>query len=415
VIAPGQHDAPARLLRGAPIITLFRKLQIAGIMCSMNSTRIALMTVVLSVAPCSFGAEGGVPPPKPASERPTRRTAPFTSPLSRTDTALDIYEELTGLTVLRPAAMPQLPADLVTKLSQTTNEAVSLIEAELKKSRFEILRKANLFAVVVPVGFTNIPPGKRLESLIPPANSVNQPASAPAAEDRLPAGTVNFANTDLNIVLAIYGELENRTILRPVALFCPPVRFRTQKALSKAQVIYGFKLLLALNGIAVIEDGPHFVEVVPFNQLSQVKPHAPKAEESERLIDPKRVPTFTWTPGSPRIPPPPASAQTRVSNELARIYVEGRTKLGLPPAAPPKPVAGDLAEYYAKVSGLSFIRTNQLDNTSVIFALRTPVTKAELLYAIETTFDLNNLALVPVGNKAIRVGHISERKPAAER
>jgi len=348
--------------------------------------------------------------PPPASEKTNRVTARFAPPFeSDTDRALDAYAELSGLTVLRPWNVPQLPASLVTQMSARRNEAAALLEAELKNRNFEILRKDGLFALIVPVGFTNTPARELVESLTPPPRSPNSDA-------QLPAGVISFINVDVNQVLAIYAEVENRTILRPVTLPSPSMRLRTQTPLSKPQVAYVLKLLLAVNGIAVIEDGTSFLQTVPVFQASQIKPHAPKREEGDRLIDPKRVPRFTQSPVRPRIPARPSLPQAQLSNEVAKLYVEGRTKLGFPPKAPPKkPIARDLAEYYARLRGMTFIATNQLDNYPVIFALRTPVTKAELLYAIETTFELNNLALVPVGDKAIRVGQISERKPAAER
>jgi hypothetical protein len=350
----------------------------------------------------SCAADLDPPPPRPASQGPPV-VAAVGPARSNADTVLDLYAELTGLTVLGPAAFPELPVALISAITQNTNQAVSLIEGELRNGNFEILRKANLFAVVVPVGFTNRAAGKRLENI-----------AAPIAEAgyRIPAGAVNLTGADINQVLAIYGELVNRTILCQAILAAPPLRFRTQKALSKDQVVYGFKLLLALNGIAVIEDGRNFLEVVPVDQVTQFQPHAPKPAEGERLIDPTRVPKFGWTPGPPRPPAPPPTPQTQLSNELAQIYVDGRTKLGLGSAAPPKPTAGDLAAFYARVCDLTFMPSNRFDHFPVMFTVRTPVTRAELLYGIETTFELNNLVLVPVDKKSIRVGHISERKPA---
>ena len=42
----------------------------------------------------------------------------------------------------------------------------------------------------------------------------------------------------------------------------------------------------------------------------------------------------------------------------------------------------------------------------------TPLTKAELLYAIETTFRLDNLAVIPVGDDQVRLDHIpGDSKP----
>jgi hypothetical protein len=54
------------------------------------------------------------------------------------------------------------------------------------------------------------------------------------------------------------------------------------------------------------------------------------------------------------------------------------------------------------------VSSPKFDGTGIWFHVETPLTKAELLYAIETTFTLNNLAIIPVDEGKIRLGHISE-------
>ena len=43
------------------------------------------------------------------------------------------------------------------------------------------------------------------------------------------------------------------------------------------------------------------------------------------------------------------------------------------------------------------------------FHVDTPLTKSELLYAIETTFTLNNLAIIPVDDRRIRLGLLMQK------
>jgi len=54
--------------------------------------------------------------------------------------------------------------------------------------------------------------------------------------------------------------------------------------------------------------------------------------------------------------------------------------------------------------------TQEALDTDAELTGRTLMTKAELLYAIETTLALNNLAIVPVDGKSIWAGYISERR-----
>jgi len=46
----------------------------------------------------------------------------------------------------------------------------------------------------------------------------------------------------------------------------------------------------------------------------------------------------------------------------------------------------------------------------VPFEIKTPLTDTEVLYAVETTLALGNLAIIPVDDGSIRAGHISEQR-----
>jgi hypothetical protein len=63
---------------------------------------------------------------------------------------------------------------------------------------------------------------------------------------------------------------------------------------------------------------------------------------------------------------------------------------------------------YTDLAGKTATASKNFDGTSIWLHVETPLAKSELLYAIETTFALHNLAIVPVDDRRIRLGHISE-------
>src|SRR5205085_3094977 len=89
---------------------------------------------------------------------------------------------------------------------------------------------------------------------------------------------LNFYNVDSGIVLSIYAAYAKRTILRP---FVPPpalVRLKTACPVSREEALYAMTTVLALNGVALVEDGEKFVQAVVMPQRSMVTTHAPKAD-----------------------------------------------------------------------------------------------------------------------------------------
>ena len=96
--------------------------------------------------------------------------------------------------------------------------------------------------------------------------SVPAPAAPAAAEEMIPAGTINFPAADLKEVLKIYSELVNRTILQPANLGSPQITLKTQTPLTKKEALSAFEAVFALNGISLVNIGDKFVKVVPAAQ-----------------------------------------------------------------------------------------------------------------------------------------------------
>jgi hypothetical protein len=224
----------------------------------------------------------------------------------------------------------------------------------------------------------------------------------------LPPGMIDFRSADLNQVLSIYAEMSQRTVLRPITLPAPTVSLRTQCALFKEEVLYAFTTVLALNDICVVEGGAQFAQMVPMRQRDQVKKAAPTPEPGAKVFDPKKVPSMGVS-DSRRPPPPPPRPLTdveRIERELERLRQAFYDFMN--PPDPSKPAGRRLFELYARLANKTVVPSPKFDGIGIWFHVETPLTKAELIYAIETTFTLNNLAIIPVEDDKIRPGHISE-------
>jgi hypothetical protein len=318
--------------------------------------------------------------------------------LARADT-LDTYGQLTGKTVLKPMGLPALPDSIIAGLPADKTNAIAKIEGALSEQGLELVQDGPHFVRVLRKdawgSLTNAPlHGAELAVWSP--NAV------------FPFGMIDFSNADLNQVLSIYAELSQRTVLRPITLPAPTVSLKTQCALSKEEVLYAFATVLALNGICVVDDGPKFVQVVPIWQRDQVKKAAPKPEPGAKLFDPKKVPSV-GPPGfsMPSPPPPkPTNEVQRIEQEIERLQKAFSNFLH--PPDPSKPAGRRLFELYARLADKTAVPSPKFDGIGIWFHVDTPLSKSELLYAIETTFTLNNLAIIPMDEDKIRLGHISE-------
>jgi hypothetical protein len=336
--------------------------------------------------------------------RPAAASGSFLSgrPAGKTEAALQLYSSLTGLTLLRPSALPEIDAG-VTRTTDT-NETLAAIEAALSRNGIEIERKGEAFVLVTRAGFGKSNAGAWIASLPVPASAASTNAQTAGG------GSIKFPGTDLETVLAVFADLSGRNLLRHATL--PPmiVRFESQRSLTREEMLYGLKVVLGLNGLAAIEDGPAFTQLVFIpDRPWGVRTDAPPRGTNETLIDPKTIPVFAPKPaGVPRVPArasvgtngPPNWNQFNAG--VTNLVWRARQKMGYKPPSPPQPLAGDLAAYYARINGLSYAPSQQYDHIRMVFHVTRPLTKAELMYGIRTTFELNDLSLVITnGGKAV--------------
>jgi hypothetical protein len=308
---------------------------------------------------------------------------------------LDLCGELTHRTILS-TLRPRFDATLPPELLRDTNRALTFIETQFAKQGYEPVEDGEKFTCLLRTGWRNLP----IADLVKP----------PQSQEKEIAGiTAEWRYAESGMVLDFYSDLTHTTVLRPPNLPGAPIRLHTQQKLTRTEMIHAITFLLALNGIAVIPDGKKFTQAVMLTQVSQVRTNAPKTGKGESLIDPKSIPIFIHSTRTTRnvTPKPPTPVQQAI-NTVEQVYTNVRTRLLGPPASPPKPEVGSLVSYYATLTDTKVIPSKAFDKYPVLFEIKTPVTKAELLYAIETTLAQSGLAIVRTNENSVQVMPIQE-------
>lgn len=333
------------------------------------------------------------PPSLPGRSSPSVR---FGQSIAAIEEALECYADLSGRIILRSESLPGLPAFTKAGLPADTNAAVARIREELAGVRILVVPDGEKFARTFTVEWTNSAAGRYLSRLKPTASGKSSDPDGGAVN-------VSFRGVTLDQVLDTYQQLSGRNILRPAMLPDRSFSLLTRSPLSKQEFAYAAKVVMGLNGLAAMDDGDHFVQVVPIEAESRVKLASPKRKPGASLFDPRKVPSFALE----------AAQGTRpVMDRLTALWVQF---LGNAPpwARSPRPV-DTLVEFYAGLRGWNAVRSDRFGQSALAFDLSTPLTEEEVLYAIETTLRLNNLTIVNVGERTVSAGHITEER-AAER
>jgi hypothetical protein len=291
---------------------------------------------------------------------------------------LEVYAEFTGRTVLRSSFLANVA--IAAQLPDDTNAAIRLIEDELRKQGIEVIPDRALFVRVVPAAWRNSEAARFLATLNPPS---------PEGE-RFPGRAINWTAADFGQVLAFYREIRSRTLLQPNLA---PIVLKTRQAMSKNEVSYAITVLLAINGVAAVDEGEKFVQLVPVPEWREVQPRAPIPGTNEPLFDPKKI---------PKSPPGPPTATAK---RLDQLYLQ---LFHNQPPWTPRPV-DQLVEIYADLTDQKAAPSKIHGQNPVRFDIRTPLTKEELLYAIETTIKLNGLAIANVEANRISAVSLSEK------
>jgi type II secretory pathway component GspD/PulD (secretin) len=166
---------------------------------------------------------------------------------------LEIYQELTGRTVLKPSALVSQKVSVRTQTELTREEAVWVLEAMLGLADIAMIPQGDKFVFTLP-GIEN-PQAPRFEP-----NPV--PAALEAKEE--PAGLMKFQSADLSQVLPRYANLLGRKPL-PIDRTTPAVKLsvRSQTPLTRAEAIFALDALAAVNRLQFVLVGDDEVKVLP--------------------------------------------------------------------------------------------------------------------------------------------------------
>jgi hypothetical protein len=208
-----------------------------------------------------------------------------------------------------------------------------------------------------------------------------------------PGGAMNWTGADLDFVTTIYRQFRSRTLLHPITLALAPVVLKTRQAMSKNEMSYAITVLLAINGVAAVDDGEKFVQLVPVPQWREVQPRAPIPGTNAPLFDPKKI---------PKSPPGPPTAMVKRMDQLYLRLFHNQ------PPWTPRPV-DQLVEIYADLTDQRAAPSRIHGQNPVRFDISTPLAKEELLYAIETTLKLNGLAIANVEANRISAVSLGEK------
>jgi len=328
---------------------------------------------------------------KGQSQTPQSPTAgDLSRPLHLLASVLADYSRLTGKTVLRSSTLPTQLGRFSAELPSETNAAAAFLESQLRENGILLIQDALLFVRAVPVGWTNSTAAAFLARVKPPADDPEKHV-----------GAASLGAADLEQVLRIYSKVRNRTLLRPRSVASSLLYLNTTRAMTNEQLGYGLTVLLALNGIAAVDDGEHFVQLVPVDRWRDVVTQSPKPLPGIPVLDPAQVP-----PVKPDAPPV-------ALNHLNRLFVQ---VFHQPPPWTPRPV-DKLVEFYAGLSDLKAVSSESYGKLPVWFEVTTPLTKEELHYAIEATLRLEGLAITKVGdgNKVGVISLVEQRRLEKEK
>jgi hypothetical protein len=293
---------------------------------------------------------------------------------------VDVYQKLTGKTVLRPSNL-YFDASILAGLPADKTNAASMIESNFVARGYTVVQDGPHFVWIynkMDTSFEGLPlRGAELLEAEKAGQSKNAKISS--------GGSMNFGQAALDQVLAIYASLSQRTVLRPTSLAMANLSLKTAGPLTREEAVYALETVVAMNGVAMVQDGDQFVQAVPFYNRQKVAARAPKRDPSAALLDPNKLPAVG-----------PPSAQKAPKTEVDRDLEKLRTAFYefINYSDPPVGSAARLSHFYARLADKSATTSTNLASTMINLRVTQPMTKSELLYAVETTFSLNGMTVV---------------------
>jgi hypothetical protein len=346
----------------------------------------------------------------PIEETPVGPIAPTLNLRSAySEQVLEVYQEMTGRTVLRSGNLPGAKLDLQTPGALPPSEAAGALETLLAEKGIAMKSIGKKFVCAVktgdeaaidelpplpaaPAGRVNpskasvdaTTPPPLLESLAslpvsgtPDRSRIPRPPGAPSppvrrdvrtreVDEVLPAGMVKFHAADIRQALEVYQELTARTVL-----FAPrlsgKVTVRTQTSLSRAEASWLMEAIMQLTGTRVVPDGEKFAVALPLGTT-----------------------------------PPVVSPNSLVRPDDERTLPEGLLQFSDAEPAAILPVYAELCHRQAGAVA-------QIPSARLSMRARNTMTTTEALHGLDVLVALHGLEFVPVDNDKITV----RTRPAA--
>lgn len=192
-----------------------------------------------------------------------------------------------------------------------------------------------------------------------------------------PPKFINFTGADLGMLLRKYSELVDRNVLRSPAAenaLKAPVHFINQTALTRTETIQAFQAIFATNGVALVEDGEKFLQVVRAKDAAASGPGLAR-------------PSLAKRPGDA-----PASTGALLFPPKAINYLGADLNILLP--------------HFSELLGRKPLRSPKVESmlrSPVFFVNQTPLTKSEAIHAYDMIFAMNGVGFIEEGEADLKV------------
>ena len=282
---------------------------------------------------------------------------------------LGVYQDLQGFTVIRAPSVPDFKLTLKSDGALSRPEAAAVLEKAFRDHGLFVTLRSSKFAVVT--AFSQKARAERLPAP-PPPPPTNAPAAAGTAE-KFPPGLIKFQEADDRQVLEIYSEFTKRMVLRSPAAQNIKVSLRSQTELTRAEAQWLLEAALSIGGIALVPEGEKFVFALP----------------------------LTRTVVAPKVPANPLAAEAK-----GEPFPLGELKFE-------QASASQVLAIYAELIGRKPVNTG-VPPFSISLRNQIPLTRAEVLYALDAMAALNHLRFVAAGDQQVTLEVVPpDRKDAA--